>query len=452
MLIDNIILQTNIALINPIHVLNKYDFDVNLYKNIEVLYLICVKNDIYKFGITQNIIKRLKTHKDNFDYEYVLKCWKSINRTVGKKIEDCIKLYIRHSKIDYKLNNETELFKTDNINLVIQVINKYFEKYTKDYTNQFKNAEIEQQNELAKNKAELFKNKLELFKLMKDFECDKNTVYKILDESIKVKSDSIKSADHDNNDKLENCSDIDSKCESDKHSDVCESDEHSEICDSDNDSIFDDFDKSKNNINVVDHNKEAEKEQSQEEKDFNMQTDLRKCQRCKGPHTEEEFGLNKKKKPYKNCFPCREKQIVSDLKRQDDPKRIESKKEGLKKYWDLNRNIINEQKKEEYKKVHPPKVRQTVEERQAKEKEYYAKNKDKILEYKKKFYYGTKPTSQNKEEIEPQLDQIDPVDDIMNSIDKNDLLRQKQNKYYDENASEIIYRKTMRARTMKNNK
>lgn len=430
---ENINLQTDIKLINPMHILNKFDFDVNLYKGKEVVYLICIMGEIYKFGVTQNILKRLKTHKDNLNYVYVLKCWNSINRTVSKKIEDCIKLYIRHAKIDHRHNNETEVFKTDNINSVIEVINKYVEKYTKEYNDQFKNAKLEQKNELIKNK-------LELFKLLKEYDGDKNTICKTLNVSKSDIDNTLLKINDKQCIKPNNIIDNILKNDSDDNSDndsILNSDNDSD-CDSDNDSLFDHFNKPENNDDNND------KEQSQEQKDFNMKTDLRKCQRCKGPYTEDEFGLNQKKKPYKNCSSCREKQLISDLKRKDNPKRIENKKEGMKKYMEIHREEINKKKNEEYKKSHPPKIRQTVEERQAKEKEYYAKNRDKILQYKKKFYYGTKPDIQNKEDI-------DPINDIMKSIDENDLLRQKQNKYYDENASEIIYRKTMRARTNKNN-
>lgn len=160
---DNIKLQVDNKLDNPIHILNKYDFDPNMYKNKEVLYLISIKDDIYKFGITADIVKRLRAHKENFNYQYVIKCWDCINRSISKNIEDAFKLYAKHGKIDHKLNNEKEIIKTNNIDLIIQVINKYVEKYVKEHKDKFKSSRLEQKNELIKNKIELL-NKLSTYK------------------------------------------------------------------------------------------------------------------------------------------------------------------------------------------------------------------------------------------------------------------------------------------------
>ncbi|QKF94061.1 phage anti-repressor protein [Fadolivirus algeromassiliense] len=55
-------------LTNPIPELNKYDFDINKYMKKEVLYLIFIKDDIYKFGVTADIKKRLTNHTNQLNY------------------------------------------------------------------------------------------------------------------------------------------------------------------------------------------------------------------------------------------------------------------------------------------------------------------------------------------------------------------------------------------------
>ena len=83
---------------NPIVELNKYDFDPVQFKHKEVLYLIHVKDKIYKFGVTGDITKRFIQHKTALKFDYVVKCWECINRTISKKIEDAIKIYAKYNK------------------------------------------------------------------------------------------------------------------------------------------------------------------------------------------------------------------------------------------------------------------------------------------------------------------------------------------------------------------
>ena len=121
-----------------------------------------------------------------------------------------------------------------------------------------------------------------------------------------------------------------------------------------------------NDSNDNDTSNDSTDNESIKDDDMKIKIDinLRKCQRCKSPYTEAEFGLNKKNKPYMNCKLCRDKQLESDSKRKNDPKRIESNNKNHKKYMDEHREEINRTKKEEYRKNHPRKTRQTVEERQ----------------------------------------------------------------------------------------
>lgn len=130
---------------NPIPQLNKYDFDINNYMKKEVLYLIYIKDDIYKFGVSADIKRRLSTHQNLLGYQYVIKCWDCINRTVSKQIEDDIKRYCKVKKINSIYEGQTEIIKTDKIDDIIIVFNEYVTKRVDEYEGSFKNKQLEQQ-------------------------------------------------------------------------------------------------------------------------------------------------------------------------------------------------------------------------------------------------------------------------------------------------------------------
>lgn len=438
---EHLHLQTNNTMNNPIKILNKYEFDPNQWKNKEVMYLIYIKDDIYKFGVTQNILKRFKTHKDKFNYEYVVKCWDTINRTVSKKIEDSVLLYVKHEKINHKMGNEKELIKTNDIDKMIKVMNGYVEKHTKMYKDQFKSVELEQQNEIIKNK-------LELIKQMNEFKKNNNNIdtqnlIGLFSENISNKSKQnqsiLESLDNQNNQK-----EISDEYDNDILDDLDDSDNYDNSDDSDNEDLYDES--VNESIDVADHDQSSnlrkctrcKESHTEEEFGFNRKkknisylvckicrnklvtneskldeiindstTELRKCQRCDTPYTEEEFGLNAKNKPYMNCKECRAKQKISDSKR----KNVDERKEKTKQYFAEHKEEIYAKKKAN--KVYKPiKVKQSAEELDQKRKIYYAKNQARILQNKKDYY------EKNKENI-----------------------RTKQKEYYDENASEIIYHK-----------
>ena len=82
------------------------------------------------------------------NYDYVVKCWDAINRTVSKKIEDAIKLYIKHEKINEIYNNETEVLKVPNIENIISVITNYVDKNISDHNKTYFNARLAQKKRI----------------------------------------------------------------------------------------------------------------------------------------------------------------------------------------------------------------------------------------------------------------------------------------------------------------
>jgi len=139
-MIENIKLQT-INITNPIDALKKYEFDPNQYKKKEVFYILYINNSTYKFGITGDLFNRLRQHRNTIKYDFVVKCFDTINRTLGKKIEDAFKLYIRHNKLQTVYNNETECFKTTdkiNIDKLMEIISKYVDFYINEHNKENK--------------------------------------------------------------------------------------------------------------------------------------------------------------------------------------------------------------------------------------------------------------------------------------------------------------------------
>lgn len=143
---------------NPIPKFNDYVNDLPKYKNKEVVYLIELpETNEYKYGMTCDVEKRLKSHAKTFKYTGVIKIWDCLNKTVSSKVEDNIKSYMIYHKINIKRGTMTELFKTDDITKVIKIIDQYTATFIKEHYDQFKDVKLEKENELIKNKLELAK-------------------------------------------------------------------------------------------------------------------------------------------------------------------------------------------------------------------------------------------------------------------------------------------------------
>jgi len=113
---------------------SKYVFNMVDYANKEVIYLIHIKGITYKYGITQNFLKRLTTHNRELSRDIkVIKCWDAINRTVSKRIEDAIYSYVEHRYIKGTFENQTEIIETDNIDLVIKKIDDFVIYFSEEH-------------------------------------------------------------------------------------------------------------------------------------------------------------------------------------------------------------------------------------------------------------------------------------------------------------------------------
>jgi hypothetical protein len=136
--------------------MNNYSFDYEKYFNTSVFYLIKINDkfgkNTYKYGNTDHIKNRLQTHKNIFDYDYVVNIWLCKNRTISEAVEKCFKKYTSDIKINVKLKNDkiehNEIFKTENIHSILNIIDnivkmniEYYDsgKYIKNYKEIIKN-------------------------------------------------------------------------------------------------------------------------------------------------------------------------------------------------------------------------------------------------------------------------------------------------------------------------
>jgi len=248
-------------IINPVKELYNFEFDINKFIGTEVLYLLHLVDDYYKFGITGNIKKRLSDHKRLLKYKSIIKCWDVNNRTASKPIEDKIKLYIKHQKISSTYESATEIIKTSDINKCIKVFDSYVNDELK---------KVQKENTIEKS---ISKTNELLKSLINSLE--ENNVIKKID--IIIDNNDIKKKN--NNENLDNIKDLD----------------------------------------II---------------------ELRRCQRCRNPFTEEEFGIDKRSnKKYMNCLDCRDKQKIADKKRRMNTKEY---------YYDANKGKIRDKQKEYY--------------------------------------------------------------------------------------------------------
>lgn len=310
------------SLTNPITEMNKYDFDEQKYYDKEVLYLLSIKGQLYKYGITQNIKKRLSTHRRLLKYKYIVKCWDCINRTVSKKIEDDVKRYFRINKLNSEYDGNTEVIKTNQIKEVINIFDKYVKLRVDEYKELFNDRKYEQKIKLIEKITEM--KKIHIQELEKTIQINEKINFNNNKNDIQIE-DILKIANIDET----------------------ELDENNEVKESDTE--LDEFNNS-----------------------------IQFCRKCKQDKALEDFGFNEETNKYfKQCIRCRDMGKVYDKRKYGKNKNIiiednDSDEENNK---ELNKMKNKKLTKEEQKN----------EEKIKWEREYYEKNKSEIIERKKRY-------------------------------------------------------------------
>lgn len=359
-------------LTNPIAELNKYDFDISKYANKEVLYLIFIKDDIYKFGVTANIKKRLSNHDKFLEYKYVIKCWDCSNRSVSKQVEDDIKKYIKVNKLNSVYKGNTEIVKTINIDGIVKIFDVYVSNRIKEYKNLFKSVQIEQKIEMLEKIAEV--NRIQ--KGILDAQVD------IMNKSNNMKNNNIKININLDNTGLINVNSL-----------IQETPEESN---------------QNEPTEKIDANSVAMIE--------NMENSIQKCRHCSQNKPKKEFGWNELNKCYfKQCIQCREKCRIQDKERRD--KKIVCNIETM-----TNEEMYGEEISEDNNNTGKEKHIQKIQ----KNKVYYDKNSLEIIS-QKKLYREKRMNSINNDPTKKYCKKCNTIKNIENfDINKRTKEQYKQ--------------------------
>lgn len=346
----------------------EYDNDksVSKYYNKEIVYLLRFNTNCYKFGITNNLRKRLLTHANELKFEKIIKLWQTPDKSYAMNVENKIKKYIKIENIHFNYKKQKEIFQTDDIEKIIPTLNIYVKQEYKNYKN--KQITFQQKMDL---KLQIHNMKiLKAIKSIQDKLDDSNDIIKILDKNNFQMNNEIKNElliDENNEEEM--------KIENNQKN-------------KENEDISNQLKKNvKNNKELIDDMID----------DMHGKKLCKKCSKIKNL----EYFISSKLKGYtKTCNICRERDKNkpsknSEKKKQYNQEYREKNHEKLKK---KNReyNEKNKKQKREYNEEYRKKNKKIL---KKKDKEKYEKNKEKILEQKKEYY------QENREEIRVQQKQ-----------------------------------------------
>jgi prophage antirepressor-like protein len=145
------------------------DIDVNELADDSCIYLIHITEDFFKFGVTNGVDNRAYDHftyfkKKGYDPK-IVNVWKCVKAKAMSIIELKIKRYAKQHAIRANLAGKTEIIKTDDIQHIVDKIDRYVEKSNTMDTGFIKIKELELTIELTKQENEGKRCEIELKKL-----------------------------------------------------------------------------------------------------------------------------------------------------------------------------------------------------------------------------------------------------------------------------------------------
>lgn len=171
-------LLENISKNGELSIKNKFDIDVSKFIGCSVIYLLNIEDNLYKFGHTDDVERRLRTHKSNLKFNYIVKIWKLRNKSQSGCVETKIKKHVRHSKLVGKYGDSKEIIKTSDIESVIKAINKYVDTENDQFDGLVKDVHSEQQRQNLDKQLKLKKLDLEIIKHISSLTNDQIELYK----------------------------------------------------------------------------------------------------------------------------------------------------------------------------------------------------------------------------------------------------------------------------------
>ena len=151
----------------PINKANSYNNYFNEMKlkelnNIPCLYVINVKNSLYKFGQSKEIVRRIHDHKKNLNYHHINQIFSFPTLDIALNIETRLKHFTKNAKIRRYIDEGNEFFEVNkkySIETIINEIHKMAEDEMSIYKNQINNI---YQNEIKVSKLESVSNIINL--------------------------------------------------------------------------------------------------------------------------------------------------------------------------------------------------------------------------------------------------------------------------------------------------
>ena len=149
---------------------NYYEDNLDKYINKDCVYILHIKDNIYKYGNTSHIVKRLQAHKKNLNYNKIIKIYDFNNMNFSKDMENKIKKFVKSININIQYGKHVEIFQIDNINLN-NIITK-IDKFKFDIINKIKiikdntlNLDFDQNLKIEEEKTKQLELQIELYKL-----------------------------------------------------------------------------------------------------------------------------------------------------------------------------------------------------------------------------------------------------------------------------------------------
>uniref|UniRef100_A0A6C0ECL2 Bro-N domain-containing protein n=1 Tax=viral metagenome TaxID=1070528 RepID=A0A6C0ECL2_9ZZZZ len=144
---------------------NYIEENLEKYQNKDCVYIIHIKDNIYKYGNTSHIFKRLQAHKTNLKYNKIIKIYEMNNMNDAIKLENKIKTLVKILNINTVYNTHVEIFEVDynNLQILIKKIDELSLKIINTKNNKILDIEtvkikqLELENENLKLKLELLK-------------------------------------------------------------------------------------------------------------------------------------------------------------------------------------------------------------------------------------------------------------------------------------------------------
>ena len=166
------------------NIINNYvEENLNKYINKDCVYILHIRDNIYKYGNTSHIIKRLQTHKTTLNYNRIVKIYEFDNMNFSKTLENKIKIFTKSININIQYGKHIEFFKINDsdLNNFIKTIDNLSLNIIKDIDNNNNNNNNNNVDKTIKIEEEKTKQ-LEINKIIEEDKLKQLEINKIIEE------------------------------------------------------------------------------------------------------------------------------------------------------------------------------------------------------------------------------------------------------------------------------